>query len=409
MSYPFPDNTDSYWLKSLPDSSFAELSDNIEVDVTIIGGGISGIVTAYQLKQSGYRVAVLEQKTIASGTTGGTTGKLTSQHGLVYSRLMRKFGQKNAKTYGDAYERSLKNIAEIVKRESINCSYEKQDNYVYTTYRDQLDVFEREATDAASLGLPVSLVGSLDLPFDVVCAVKFANQAKMNAYDFTHQLAKRVAMDDSFVFENSKALSIKDSDPCLVKTKRGSVRSKYVVITTLIPPLPMFARFGYAAVEYPETSYIVSANVKKRLKGMYISPDPNHYSILQFRQGSKNVLLVGGESHIPGLGSAKNRQTALADYARKWFGAETVNSAWGAMDYMAYDGLPLIGRVYPWSKNLLVISGLKKWGLAGSMVGAETIVSIIQNEETDQVKLFTPHRLSAPLSIPETIARNFFH
>lgn len=161
------------------------------------------------------------------------------------------------------------------------------------------------------------------------------------------------------------------------------------------------ARFTYAAYEYPETSYIVATPQATLLKGMYISPDSNHYSLLPVHHNGINYLLAGGESHIPGVGSAKKRQRQLIAYTNRWFTPvdKTVQS-WGAMDYMAYDGLALIGKLYPRSERLFTISGLKKWGLAGSMVGAKGITSLLNNELSDVTRLFNPHRKSAPMAIP---------
>lgn len=402
MNYPFPDNSDSFWFQDKTGQVYPELSETIDVDVTIIGGGIAGIVTAYELKKAGYTVAVLEQKTIAGGTTGGTTGKVTSQHGLVYSQLIKKFGRSNAKVYGATYEQALRDIEQVITREAIECGFSVQDNYVYTTKEKQRKAFEQEAKDAASLGLPATFETALDLPFATVGAVKFSNQARLNAYAFTKGIAGRIVDDKNFIFEHSKAIRIREGKPCRVETDKGAVVSKFIVVTTLIPPLPLVARVAYAAYEYPETSYIVSATVQDAIKGMYISPDSDHYSLLSLEHNGENVLLVGGESHIPGLGNAKKRQEKLASYARKWFSAGEITHAWGAMDYMAYDGLPLIGRLYPWSDNMFTISGLKKWGLAGAMVGAHAVVSLLKNEPTDAAKLFMPHRISAPLSIPQT-------
>lgn len=408
MGYPFPDNSDSFWFEGKAERVFSELKGTIEVDVVVIGGGIAGMLTAYKLKQAGHTVAVLEQGRIASGTTGGTTGKVTSQHGLTYSKLIKKFGQLNAKTYGLAYEKALRDIKQIVDKESIECGYSQQDNYVYTAQKKRLEAFKQEAKDAASLGLPASFETSLELPFETVGAVKFANQARLDACRFVAGLASKIADSKNFIFEHSKAIRIHEGSPCQVETKSGRVISKYVVVTTLIPPLPLVARISYAAYEYPETSYIVAARTNDSLEGMYISPDSNHYSILPFEQNGERVLLVGGESHIPGLGNAKKRQQKLIDYTNKWFSCQEITHTWGAMDYLAYDGLPLIGRLYPHSKHLLTISGLKKWGLAGAMVGASVIQSVIEGERTDESMLFSPHRSSAPLSIPGAVVNYLF-
>lgn len=402
MHYPFPDNSNSLWLQKSAVRTFAELTDDVEVDVTIVGGGVAGIVTAYQLKKAGYTVAVVEQNIVGGGTTGGTTGKVSSQHGLVYSSLIRKFGRHTAQVYGASYERAVRDIERIVQDESLACGYSVQDNFVYTTRPQQVETFRQEAADAASLDLPASFESSLELPFTVTAAVKFSNQAYLDAYKFTTQLADRVVDANNFVFEGTKAVRIHEGEPCRVDTEKGSITSKYIVVTTLIPPLPLLARVTYAAYEYPETSYIVATPLKKTMTGMYISPDSDHYSLLPVERDGRRYLLVGGESHIPGLGNAKRRQHKLMDYTHKWFMTEGPSEhAWGAMDYMAYDGLPLVGALYPRSKRLFTISGLKKWGLAGSMVGATGIVSLITNESSEIPRLFTLHRRSAPLSIPE--------
>lgn len=264
-----------------------------------------------------------------------------------------------------------------------------------------METFKQEAADAAALGLPATFETSLDLPFAITGAVKFSNQAYLDAYEFTTQLAARVAKKGGHVFENSKAVRIDEGEPYRVETHQGSVTSKYIVVTTLIPPLPLLARFTYAAYEYPETSYIIATRQAVVMRGMYISPDSDHYSLLPIERQGERFLLVGGESHVPGVGNAKKRQHKLIEYTNKWFApVDTTVRAWGAMDYMAYDGLPLIGKLYPHSERLFTISGLKKWGLAGSMVGAKGIASLINNEPSDVAQFFTPHRKSAPLAIP---------
>lgn len=136
---------------------------------------------------------------------------------------------------------------------------------------------------------------------------------------------------------------------------------------------------------------------------MYISPDKNHYSILPFQDGKEKYMLIGGEAHIPGLGNAKPRQQKLADYAGKWFGVREIEYQWGAMDYTAYDKLPLIGKLYPWSKNSYAISGFKKWGLSSSMVAACVIRDLLHGLHTPEAELFRTHRTSASLALPKKL------
>ena len=403
MHYPFPDNSSSYWLKDGTDPIYPKLHNDITVDVAIVGAGIAGLSIAYALKQTGRTVAVLERRTIARGTTSGTTGKVTAQHGLNYVGLMKQFGQENAQVYADVYMQAMKDMEALVKKEKIDCSWSRQDNYVYTTDESKLAQFKEEADVSAKLGLPASFVTELDLPFEVKGAVKFSGQARINSSRYCQELARRITGGDSYIFEQSKAIGFKDGEPCRVETEHGSVTAKQVVIATLVPTLPLIGRISYGLLESPQASYIVAGKTTSELEGMYISPDKNHYSILPFEEDGQRYMLIGGEGHLPGMRSSKPRKQKLAEYAEHWFNVNDPEYQWGAMDYTAYDKLPLIGKLYPWSKNMYTASGFKKWGLSASMVAAAVIRDLIDGESTPATHLFRTHRLSAPLSIPKRI------
>ncbi|MDB5186940.1 MAG: hypothetical protein JWM07_412 [Candidatus Saccharibacteria bacterium] len=407
MKYPFPDNSGSYWLKDGMDPIYAPLNDDIEVDVVVVGAGIAGLTIAHVLKQTGRRVAVLERRTIAGGTTSGTTGKVTAQHGLAYGELVKQFGQESMQLYADVYMQAMQDIESLIETESIDCKWSQQDNYVYTTDADRIQQFKDEAEAAAKLGLPASFETDLQLPFEVQGAVKFADQARFNSYRYCQELAKRIDGDGSYVFEQSKAIGFKDSSPTKVTTEHGSVTAKHIVVATLVPTLPLIGRVSYGLFESPQTSYIVAGKTDSTLQGMYISPDKNHYSILPVQDGDARYMLIGGNGHLPGTKRSQPRLQKLAEYAAQWFNVKDVEYQWGAMDYTAYDKLPLIGKLYPWSKNMYTATGFKKWGLSTSMVAAIVLRDLLDGKSTPTSHLFRTHRVSAPLAIPKTIINTF--
>ncbi len=389
----------SYW-KDTTKPTYDTLTADLEVDVTVIGGGITGLTSAYLLKQAGLRVAVLEKNTIGSGTTGGTTGKVTSQHGLTYYDLSKRLGDKVARIYGVANQEAIKLIRQIILKEKIDCGWEVDDNFVYTTKVDQVDKFKKEAQIAARLGLPSSFEVDLPLPFAVTGAVKFTNQAKINAHSYVLGLASAVNGQGSYVFEHSNVTGIRDSKPCRVKTKEARVTSNDIIVATKVPASPLMARGVYCAMEYPHTSYIVAGRPKKDFNGMYISPDKGHYSILPITAGKERLLLIGGANHIPGLRSARKRYEMLANYAEKQFEISSITYMWKAMDYIAYDSVPLIGKVYPWSKHLYTATAFRKWGLSTSMVAAAILRDSILNQANPWASTFNSLRLSPITSIP---------
>lgn len=398
-------NERSYWKDSTKSPRYAQLQDDIEVDVAIIGGGIAGLTAAYLLKRSGLRVAVLEKNALATGTTGGTTGKVTSQHGLFYADLVKRLGKDAAKMYAQANQSAINSIEEIIQREAINCDWRRNDNYIYTTDPTQIERFRNEAKVAKSLGLPASFETTTDLPLPVVGAVKFANQAQFHARKYVLGLAKAVHGKGSFVFEHSNVRRIKDGTPARVQTGGGSVTAKDIIVASKIPPFPLVARFSYALMVHPHTSYIVAGKYEEGLKGMYISPDHGQYSILPVDTAEGRLLLVGGQNHTPGLGWPKRRYNKLAKYARKHFGVGEISYHWKAMDYIAYDDLSLVGKLYPWSKHVYVATGFKKWGLTTSMVAGVILRDHLTGQPNPSAKLFDSTRVRPILSIPSVLIR----
>src|SRR3954447_16617110 len=100
----------SLWTETTPATDYPALDGPMSVDVAIVGGGITGLTTALLLKQSGARVAVIERRRIASGTTGHTTAKITSLHGMIYGHLIDIFGHDGAQLYADANQAAIVQI-----------------------------------------------------------------------------------------------------------------------------------------------------------------------------------------------------------------------------------------------------------------------------------------------------------
>ena len=84
----------SLWIDTTPQTSYPALERRLRVDVAIVGGGITGLTAAAFLKHSGLSVAVLEGNRVVLGTTGNTTAKVTTLHGLVYDELISKHGEE---------------------------------------------------------------------------------------------------------------------------------------------------------------------------------------------------------------------------------------------------------------------------------------------------------------------------
>lgn len=399
-----PESEQPYWQEAYPGSSYPQLLEDIEVDVVIIGAGITGLSCGYLLKDAGFSVAVIDKRTVGAGTTGRTTGKVTSQHSLIYKELTEQIGMGATKAYGAANEEAIAQIEKIIKKEKIDCGWMREDNYVFTDDPKQVEKFMQEAKAAEAAGLPASFETSTALPFHVHGAVKFANQAKFHSQKYLLGLAKAVNGNGSHVFENSPIISIHDGSPGKVRTKYATVIAHHIIVATSVPTLPLMARGGYCILEYPTESYIIAGKMRHKLPGMFISPDKDHHSILPVE--SEKLLLIGGGGHVSGMRINKDSHyQKLADYAEKHFGITEIVYKWCDRDYIAYDRIPLIGRLYPWSKGLYVATAYKKWGLTTGTVAGMLLTDLVSGRDNPLTDVFTPQRTRPILSIPKAVIR----
>ena len=195
----------SFWLDSIENKTkFNKLEKDISTDVCIVGAGIFGLTCGYYLSKQGCNVVILEkEKDIASKTTGHTTAKITSQHNLIYKYLIDSFGESMAKKYLYANQDAIENIAKIIEEEKINCDFERQDSYVYTNNLDELEKIKLENEAVNSLDFESEFVTSTPLPFDVLGAIKFPNQAEFNPMKYAYGLAKCITSSVSSVIGGS--------------------------------------------------------------------------------------------------------------------------------------------------------------------------------------------------------------
>jgi glycine/D-amino acid oxidase-like deaminating enzyme len=204
-------------------TTYAALDEAVDVDVAVIGGGIAGLTAALALKRAGQTVAVLEAARVGTGVTGNTTGKVTSLHRLAYTELAGRHGAEAARAYGLANQAAIEHVAGTVEGEAIDCGFRRVSNYTYAESERTLELVREEAALAGRLGLPASFTAEVPLPFAVKGAVRFDNQAQIHALRYVQGLARAVAGDGSFVFEESPATGFRDGSPAVVDTERGSV------------------------------------------------------------------------------------------------------------------------------------------------------------------------------------------
>ena len=348
-----------------------------ERQVVVIGAGITGILTAWQLQRAGKQVAVLEGAQIAGGQTGRTTAKITSQHGFGYSRITENLGPDAAQLYADANQRAIEEYARIISEKKIQCDFERLPAYLYSRKDEQL--LRREAEAAAGLGLPAEFVEKIELPFETVGAVRFEGQAQFHPLKFLRVLAEELE-----IYENSPVKKVKGMT---VYTDRAEFTAEQIVFATHYPirDVPGF----YFLRQHQERSYVVALQGCRQLQGMYYSADTGGLSL----RSAGDILLLGGNAHRTGNHCQSGAYSSLKAAACKYFPGSQVFACWSAQDCMPHDELPFIGRYSLAKQNWYVATGYRKWGMTSSMIAALLLTDLITGKENPWEKLFTPQRM----------------
>lgn len=363
----------SYWIDSTPETGYPELTGDLSVDVAVVGAGIVGLTTALLLKRAGRSVAVIESRKIVEQVTGRTTAKLTSLHGLIYSYLIKSFGEDRARAYADSNQAAIEMVDTIRKQLRSECDFERLSAYTVTESKEQVLALEAEAEAAAKLGLPVDFVTETTLPFPIAGAVRFDNQARFHPRKYLLSVAQAVNGDGCAIFENTQVLDVEEGTPCEVVTDKGKIAAREVVIATNIPILDKGAFF---AKVYPRQHVVLGIRVVPEHvpDGMFPAVGEPAYSVRVHPTAEGPLLIVSGRGYRTGHADTSQMSRELQWFVRNRFQVTAIEYEWINQDYDSADRVPYVGHLTPGSKHLYTATGFNAWGLTNGTVAA-TIIS----------------------------------
>ena len=247
---------ESLWEQTSGHTGFGHLEQDAKTDVLIIGGGIAGVLCAYLLHQAGVLYLLLEAETIGGGITKNTTAKITSQHGLIYDKLIRKFGADQAKQYLDANEAALQKYRELCR--GMDCDFEEKTAYVYSL-NDRRKI-ERELDALEKLGVPGEFTDRLPLPFPVAGAVRYPNQAQFHPLKWIAAISKSL-----HICEHTPVRELVGTTAI---TDYGKVTANKIIVATHFPFLNKHGSFF--AKLYQHRSYVIALENAPNVDGMYV-------------------------------------------------------------------------------------------------------------------------------------------
>ena len=293
----------SIWHMTTAISQRPPLTEDIRTEVAIIGAGMTGILLADRLQSAGKEVVILEARRIGSGQTGGTTAKITAQHGLFYADLIDRLGEKQAAVYAKGHQQAIEEYRRIVDERNISCDFKNCRSFLYSD-RD-IAALKREADAAKRLGLNARYTESVPLPVDMKGAVCFDDQAIFHPLKFLDAVAS-----DLTVYEKSPVIRVENNR---VMTDRATVTADFIVFACHFP-FVNFPGFYFKRMHQERSCVLALKTELPPPKDIYFGVDPDGFSLRPY----KDMVLFGGGSYRTGTGCGGHYDW-LKKAANEWF------------------------------------------------------------------------------------------
>lgn len=361
----------SLWNDTVSLPSYPEMKSDLKTDVLIIGGGIAGILTAYFLNKNGVDCVLIEKNKICSGATSNTTAKITSQHGFIYSDIIKHSGIESAKAYLKANNLALNEYKKMA--ESIDCDFEIKDNYVYSS---DIEKIEAELVALDKMGYSSDYIEKLNLPVYTAGGIRFTSQAQFHPFKFINGIIKNLK-----IYENTFVREVNDN---IAVTDKCKIKAEKIIVATHFPFINKHG--SYFLKQYQHRSYVIAVKTEKLVDGMYVSNEKDGFSFRNY----KDLLIIGSGGHR--TGKKGGNYEIIEKLIRNNYADSSIKYKWATQDCISLDSIPYIGNYSKNTPNLFAITGFNKWGMTGSMVAAILLKDKILGKNNDFFEVFSPSR-----------------
>lgn len=394
----------SYWQEtSDAKRRYAPLEHDLDVDVAVIGGGITGLTAAAELKAAGLRVAVLEGAEIGSGTSGYTSGHLDATTDLPLARMIADFGEIKAQAIAAGLRQAIDAIQQRSRRYG-GCEFRRVSSYQFTQSVEGLDALREQCSAARKLGYDSWFTRNVPLPMPIVGAVETAHQGRVHVLRYLQQLAAEIDGNGCSVHENTSASPPTAGKPAVVETPSGKVTAMAVFVATHSPFLGI-SQFEFRV--FPYQSYVIAARVEDDVADAlyWDDADPYHYIRLA-SPTDPNLIIVGGADHKTGQpGNEQDQFEILERYVRDRFLVRAIEHRWSGQYFIPADGLPHVGRV-PAMEGVFLATGYSGTGLTWGTLAGMLVAHMIRGEKHPLESVLNPGRFTPIASANQVITEN---
>lgn len=377
------------------------------IDVIVVGAGITGLVTAYRLQQSGKKVMVLEKDKVAGGETAYTTAFITYVIDTDLPVLTKRFGKENAKMIWNSATEAIDYIEEIINTEKIDCDFMRVPGVNFTTTQEDVEFLQELQTAAIEIGYNPEF-RSLQLDVDAALAeLHFPDQAKFSPLKFLYSLAKICSERGVIIREDATVASYsKETERQVVELEGGEkLYSDFVVVATHNPnngAQEVISRLT------PCQTYVLTAEIPSGIfpeQLYWDTAEPYHYfRIDKSETEGKQLITLGGEDHRTGTSPEKDPQEELEKFLISLLPEGTtyqMKYRWSGQVLESIDGIPFIGRNLR-NKGQFIATGFAGDGMIFGPLSAIINTDLILGRENKWEHLYTAKRL---FNIPQLMKR----
>ena len=394
----------SVWLdreKQRVRQTYPSLRCNLDVDVAVVGGGMTGAAVAAAFTEAGAQVAVLEAALVGLGSTAASTALLLREPDMSLTDLGRRYGTNTARRICQLSAQASRDCIDTIRRHHVACDLTEQDTIYFTIARQTVRALRADYEKRRRGGFASEWLTSRSLRQTGIAgeaAIRTRGNAQFNPFAGCRGLMRAAARAGSAVFERSAVRDIqRKGDGVLITTRSGSVRAAQVVIAT-----------GYAAPSFQPAvgrfrlnyTYVlatkrISRQARSRLelqKAMFWDTEhPYHYA----RWTSDQRLLLGGADRPVELksGRAAVFRRGTRELRRYFFELLSplsdigIDFAWDGVFATTPDGLPYIGAHSRYPRRLFAL-GYGGNGMTFGFLAARMLVEQWRGIESPDHALF---------------------
>lgn len=362
-------------------------------DVAIVGGGITGVSTAFNLQKLGKSCILLEAANIGFGTTGGTTAHLNDFFDTTFTKAIRDFGQENAELFKECGGDAMRIIETNIRENGIDCDFQKKNAHLFALDEKQVSKLDDIVDGAQKVGYRMNFIEETSFPLPYKKAVEIQNQAQFHPIKYIKALCEIFLKTGGAIIQDCVCESHDEEDDFVIlTTSQGLIKAKNLVYATHIPPGINVLDFMNA----PYRSYAMGFtlnNLQYPKELGYDLEDPYHYYRTHEIDGEQ-LLIAGGEDHKTGHAEDTGECfSKLENYVRNYFDVDKSVYSWSSQYYESVDGFPYIGVLPGSSGKVFTATGFGGNGMTFGSLSSKIISDLILIGSNKCEKLFSPARI----------------